>query len=74
MEDEGHIDLDSLFLEDLSSFDAFPSSSDLDQHSISVDSSLLIQSDDSPGSLQGFILVEGKTSIYFSGDVSLDAL
>lgn len=65
MENEGHVDLDTLFLEYLSSFDSLPSCSNLDQHSVGINASLLIKSNDSSGSLEGFILMERKACINF---------
>lgn len=74
MEDEGHVALDFIFEQRLAGLDALPGGGDLDEDAIGADACLFVEGDQSFGSLDCFIFVEGQPCIHLRGHESLDLL
>ena len=72
MENQGHVDFDVAFGQDLGCFDSFPGCGNFNQNSVRADPRLLVKGDDSSGPSHGFIFVEAEGGINLGRHVAFD--
>jgi hypothetical protein len=73
MEDQSHINFDSMIKQKLSSFDSLPCRSDLDENAFLANSCLLIKGYDSLCSFNSCVFVERKRGINLCRNVTFNS-
>src|SRR6202030_2601285 len=73
-EEERHVAVDALLLENLRGFDALPRGGQLDENAIARNAGLVVQSDDCAGFGYGLVDIVGEAGVDLGGDTAGDDL
>ena len=71
-EEQRHVAVDALLLEDLGGLDAFPGGGELDENAIAGDAGLVVQGDDGARLGDGLVDVVGEAGVDLGGDAAGD--
>ena len=71
-EEEGHVAVDALFLEDLGGADTLPGGGELDEDALAGDAGLVVLGDDVVGGGDGALGVVGEAGVDLGGDAAGD--
>ncbi len=71
-EEQSHVAVDTLLLEDLRGADALPCGGQLDENAIARDAGLVVQSDDGARFGDGLVDIVGEAGVDLGGDTAGD--